>query len=255
MKESAGESNNKIDDEWGWKVEGSDSSVKTVKIDDIVMDIGLQVRKKLDSRAIERYADNYALGRPMDPIKVARVGKVLKLVNGWHRIAALRKIGMEKVQAEIVECRNDAEAGWIAAEANLKNAVPLRPCDTVNVFRMYMRAKKYKNQDGTLQSLRVIRDAIPGVKSHNTIQNWMKKFFPVKARMWKDEERGRNTGGVREGAADDRRITKTKDMLSDALASFKDINDLDARVDIIKLVETMVEEMKQLDIDRIRAEF
>lgn len=57
---------------------------------------------------------------------VAMVGGVPLVVDGWHRVAALRHIGRGRVEAEVVEASRD-EALVLAMMANLRHGLPLKP--------------------------------------------------------------------------------------------------------------------------------
>jgi ParB-like chromosome segregation protein Spo0J len=75
---------------------------EAVLISTLLRDPRFQVRKKLDAHTVSRYASAFSSGRPMPPIKVARIEGALVVVDGWHRLAALERIGRHEVEAEIM---------------------------------------------------------------------------------------------------------------------------------------------------------
>lgn len=94
------------------------ATVHELPLSDILMNEDLQVRRKLDASAIANCASIYKSGGSMTPVRVARIkdGGPLMLVDGWHRIAALRSLGRGRVDAEVFETTMQG-ARWEAARA------------------------------------------------------------------------------------------------------------------------------------------
>jgi ParB-like chromosome segregation protein Spo0J len=147
------------------------------------MDESLQVRRKLNATAIAKYASIYKSGGSMTPVRVARIkgGGPLMLVDGWHRIAALKSLGRGRVEAEVFETTTKG-ARWEAAKANLNHGVPLKGVEYRNVFKAYIHARQHRDAKGRLKSYRDIAAAIGGTRSYSTIRNWMIADFPTIAR-------------------------------------------------------------------------
>src|SRR5690242_16036490 len=76
-------------------------------IGDIVRHERFQIRKKLDKGTVSRYASSYNSGCKMPPVTVAKIRLGFVLVDGFHRIAALEKLGVDTVAADIVEATMD----------------------------------------------------------------------------------------------------------------------------------------------------
>jgi hypothetical protein len=112
----------------------------------------------------------------MPPIKVALIEDARVVVDGWHRLAALEKIGRYEVEGEIVKA-TAREALWLAAQANLEHGLPLKSPEIRAAFRAYIRAQQHRGPRGNLKSYRQIAQELGGVRRYTTIRNWMKKDF------------------------------------------------------------------------------
>jgi len=145
---------------------------------EIVSNSKLQVRRKLEDGAVDKYLRRYKAGLPMPPIKVARVqGGALVLVDGWHRVAALKELGRATAEAEVIPM-SLREARWAAARANLDHGVPLRRGEYRNVFKAYVHARQHIGKRGVFKSYRDIAGEIGGTRSYTTVRNWMLSDFP-----------------------------------------------------------------------------
>jgi len=144
----------------------------------------LQVRNKLDSAAIARYAEMTRAGKLPPPIKVARVKGLLYLLDGWHRMEAgalqtMKGLDGEEVLALMADM-TEPQARWESAQANLGHGVPLRNREMRNVFRAFIKAKRHIKQDGNYMSYREMGEALG--KPHRTIHEWTRRDFPHLAR-------------------------------------------------------------------------
>lgn len=169
-----------------------------VPLDDIIKHAPWQVRAKLNDKAVKRYADMTNAGSLPPPIKVARVGGKLFLVDGWHRMEAgalqlSRGLGTGHEVAVLMADMTRAEAMWEAAKANMGHGVPLNAKDLHAVFKAFVRAKRHVKPDGTLMSYRDISPHIG--KPHTTIRYWMKKYFPAIAAKMGGMENGNPEAG------------------------------------------------------------
>ena len=180
---------------------GQPTDTCELALSDMVIDEAFQVRSGLSMSAVTSYAAKYKAGGSMPPLRVARIidsGGVLALVDGFHRAAALKRLGRETATVEIVE-RTARGAKWEAASANLDHGVQLKSKEYLKVFRALVMAQQNRKENGSLMSYREIAAKIGGTKSHNTIHTWMKSYFPKTA----EAMRGRESGET--GEADTRR--------------------------------------------------
>lgn len=167
------------------------TNVYELPLRDILADDKLQVRRKLDAGAVAKYISVYKAGGPMPPLRVAKLPSgALKLLDGWHRKAALEALGHDKAMVEIVEV-TERGARWEAARANLTHGVPLRRSEYVEVFRAYVHARQHIDRRGHLKSYRDIAQEIGGTRSYSTVRNWMIRYYPdIAARMGGSEVHG-----------------------------------------------------------------
>jgi hypothetical protein len=70
-----------------------------IALSDIILDERLQTREMLNSEAVEDYAARYAEGAEMPAVTLFRDGGTNWLADGFHRVAAARKAGKERILA------------------------------------------------------------------------------------------------------------------------------------------------------------
>lgn len=168
----------------------------------------LQVRSRLDPKAVTRYAERMKAGHTPPPIKVARVERrdgppALYLVDGWHRMEA----GALQLQREAVDAgtagpqvlasvadMSEADARWEAAKANMDHGVALKPKELREVFRAFMKAGKNRRGRAGLLSYQDIGDIIGKPKS--TIHRWMVADYPKTARRMSGDGHGNDEAGL-----------------------------------------------------------
>lgn len=217
------------------------TETRKVRLRDLLLDRRFQVRRALDQGTINRYASIYKNEAPMPPIEVAVVKGVLVVTDGWHRVEALRSLGVAEVEARVEEM-TDREALWRAARANLQHGLPLKAAEHRNVFRAYIRARQHL--DGRrLKSYREIASDLGGVRSHQTISNWMHRDFPrIAQEMSKEETTG--TGGLKETRMKTFRDV-VREHLGDASLALRGIESPLERGEMIAEIEEMLQEAKQ----------
>lgn len=218
---------------------------RTVHVQRIRRDWKYQVRRKLDAAQVDKLAGVYLSGRPVQPIKVALVkgSMVPILIDGWHRVAALEKIGRDTTTAEVIET-TEREATWLAAAANLEHGLPLKSGELRSVFRSYVRARKHITSKGKFKSYRDIAPEIG--KPANTIHRWMHEDFPQVAAKMGGDENFKGKGGLAELPARPLpSVANTQAALQVALENFKAVQCPRARGDLIALAERVAEEMKK----------
>jgi hypothetical protein len=143
------------------------------------------MRAKLDRTTIDRYAKAYRSGAEFPPISIAVVDGRPIVVDGWHRLKAQRKIGRPTVEA-FVATATKSEALAMAAQANLRNGLPLKRKELLSAFKTLIRANQHM-QGTRLLSYRELQDLLGGIVRHTTIRNWMIRHFPRIARQYSGE--------------------------------------------------------------------
>lgn len=109
-----------------------------------------------------------------DPIRVARVGRVLYLVDGSHRLEAYRRAGRRTIPAAIAKM-SLGEAREEAKGSNVMNGKPYTLQDRAALFVAYVAEGRHKNADGSTKPCREIaRDRASGGYSHETVRKKLK---------------------------------------------------------------------------------
>lgn len=66
----------------------------------------------------------------------------------------------------------------VAAQANCKHGLPLKPKEMRNVFKVYVGSRQHREANGWINSYRRMESDLGNRVSYNTLRNWMKKDFP-----------------------------------------------------------------------------
>ena len=75
--------------------------MKTLNINNIVIDKGTQSREKISEDTVTDYAEAMSAGDQFPPITVFHDGVDYYLADGFHRLHAVRRIGKTSIQAEV----------------------------------------------------------------------------------------------------------------------------------------------------------
>jgi len=210
---------------------------------DILQDTDFQVRGKINTALVNRYATNYKAGANMPPVEVAEIDGKLVLVDGWHRLWAQQLLERHDIEA-VVTPMTTKEARWRAAEANLTHGMPLKTREAVKVFKAYVKAGKHR-QGNEFKSYRTISHELHGLRTYGTIRNWMFKFFPKTARRMGNEEmpQGNNYDSPKPlQCAEYDPIASSLDNLITAFGQTSDPRKVD---ETIEWVEEVLERLKQ----------
>ncbi|MCB4822626.1 ParB N-terminal domain-containing protein [Roseicella aerolata] len=230
--------------------------MRTLPIRDISRDPAFQVRERLDPATVERYARVLSNGLNMPPVSVALVRGVPVLVDGWHRITAHERCGIREVPAVVVATdANPSEVLWIAAEANLKHGLRLKPKEVRVAFRAFIRARKHiipKGRGGRealrLMPYREIAQALGGTVSHGTVFNWMRQDFPkIAARYGAQDTPWDASGAAGRLTTDDPEEAHLRAAMAavDSIrAATRGVKDAERRGEVIGAVEAMLAEMR-----------
>jgi ParB-like chromosome segregation protein Spo0J len=92
-----------------------------VTIAEITLADDINIRSELRQDAVERYTE---ILDEMPPVQIWKPNGKMLLVDGWHRIAAARRLGRTEIAAEVHE-GDRTEAMVAAIVANTKHGVPL----------------------------------------------------------------------------------------------------------------------------------
>jgi hypothetical protein len=96
------------------------------------------------------------------------------VVDGFHRLAAARKLGWSHVSANVAKM-TAPEARSYALLANTKHGRALSRFDKDRLFDLYVADGKHRGADGGTKSTRVIQVELNHIYSHETIRQKLKK--------------------------------------------------------------------------------
>jgi hypothetical protein len=226
------------------------ASVETVcvAISAIVRDEANQVRRALDDNLVKRYETAMRNDEAFPPVTVARVNDSLVLVDGWHRLAAMERLGVSDTNVVIVRDCQPREIKWLAAEANLRHGKALTFREIRNAFRAYVQARKHRTTGNGFRSYRDIAKALAGARSHNSVRHWMEQDFPRTFRAMGSHPDG--GGGAWENEPDPeedarRLAAQACSRLEEALAAFRAVTSQEDRKEIVKVAREMMGAMEK----------
>jgi hypothetical protein len=226
-------------------VAASPAAVPTeeVLISSLIEDRRFQARSGLHQPHVSRLKQAYVAHSQLPPIRVAVVGGRPFLVDGWHRVAALRALGRAEVTAFVSEETVEGALG-LAAKANLAHGLPLKPKEAKAAYRQYIKAKLNLDAKGHRKSYREMAAELG--KPHTTIRNWTKEMFPKLYRLmgahqdvpWERDDLA--SGSFSEGRA----IAEVHYHLEQALAHSLGVRDPVARWSIVERAGTLLSKIK-----------
>lgn len=112
-------------------------------------------------------------GEAKDPIRVARIGKALYVVDGFHRLEAYRKVGRSTVPA-LVAKMNLQEARSSARAFNAMNGRSYSRADKELVWGTYLAEGNHMDALGNVKSCREIAQELGQVYSYETVRKKLK---------------------------------------------------------------------------------
>lgn len=175
-----------------------------------------------------RYAALIKNGVELPPVDVALMDGVLYLVDGFHRVRALKEAGRCRVKA-VVKPMTWPEAVKMAVQANTKHGIPLKKKDIRRAFRMFIKAGLHKKRVGigkgriVLMSYREVTEhAVGNAVAHGTVRNWIKRDFPsLFEQMGRPDEERYIKGGLMT-----RRGTNLLDLVNERINEAEKLLDL-----------------------------
>jgi hypothetical protein len=110
---------------------------KTVKIKNIIDDDAIYPREQTNWHKILNYKNDMEAGCKFPPIKLGSFNKKLYLVDGEHRIQALKQLGIDEVDAEIQDYTSLLDMKKDAAFINSRHGLGLNRYDQSRVYRRF----------------------------------------------------------------------------------------------------------------------
>ncbi len=106
------------------------STTRRISLDEMVIDPSVNIRDRLDERLITEYMGNFAY---LPKVVIFETSKGLILADGFHRVAAARRLGHTEILAEVRK-GTYAEALEYAALVNLRHGSRLQAPDRANAI-------------------------------------------------------------------------------------------------------------------------
>ncbi len=179
---------------------------------DIVEDPNLKAREETGPPTVLRYRDAMQAGAKFPPLTVARVGGVLCLVDGFHRLKAVRRLGARMVPVTMLQDGATSDDAFFAAvTANLTHGRGLSREERRAAFRRYLDTGRHLYRRTTrsgkptgrmlVKSLREMAADFGGGFSHMTVKGYLAAMAPdILRRIGKPAGR---RGDDQEAAAED----------------------------------------------------
>jgi uncharacterized ParB-like nuclease family protein len=127
----------------------------------------------VDGRHVRVLEWTLEAGGALEPVKVARIGKALYLVDGFHRMEAARRAGRITIGAKVARMSLE-EARDFALLANTRHGKNLKPKDKARLFARYVELGKHLGPHGSVKPSRTIAAELDHVYSHETIRTKLK---------------------------------------------------------------------------------
>lgn len=112
-------------------------------------------------------------GGDLPPIKVARVGRALYVVDGFHRLEAHAGAGRDTINADVAKMTLP-EAQEEARLANTTHGKGLSNADKRKAFDAMVEAGRHLDAHGTLKPSRTIAAELNYLYSHETVRQKLK---------------------------------------------------------------------------------
>lgn len=119
-----------------------------VRIAAISVDSSTQVRVRIDQETVETYAERMEAGDKFPPLIAYRDSTYgYWLADGFHRLAAAKRLGWEEVPVQVFE-GSRRDAAWHAVSANKTNGLRMTNADKERAVKLALSLRpKASNQD------------------------------------------------------------------------------------------------------------
>jgi hypothetical protein len=119
--------------------------VRAIKLEDISLDAGTQIRAGMREEVVSEYAERMLAGDQFPPVDVFFDGTAYYLVDGFHRVLAASRAKLSVIQC-IVHPGNVSDAIWFAIGANRKNGLQRTAMDKRRAIETALGAFSDKTQ-------------------------------------------------------------------------------------------------------------
>ena len=227
-----------------------------IPFDQLVESSRFQIRQALTEVFVRRYMAAYEVGADMPPIEVAVVtgpnGKPgYYLCDGFHRVAALKRLGRTEAYAVIYSLPSLNDVQWLGWQKN-QHGVHYTKDERIAAFKLYLTMGQHlfrprPNAQRQLKSIRQI--AKEWFKSPDAIWKMIQKVNPRLAAEYRKKNRGREGRPAGEGNLPARQLMPldvARHDLKNVLNVAKTATPPQQQ-QIVQAAETMVERLKHLE--------
>ena len=225
-------------------------TLASIPIDRIVVDERFQIRSGLTEDYVKKYTLRYKVEAELPPIEVADVDGAYFLIDGFHRLEALRRLGRTQATARIRALPDLNAVLWEGFEINSRHGVHYSKEERRRGFKLYLKMGRCY-VEGKPRTARWLKSLNQIGKEWGISPHTIKKLIQqVDRRLWADymaRGEGRlenNSGGIRPS----KKITPeeiAKRSIANALAATQGIHSPEARGEVIAKTEAAAEDMKK----------
>ena len=125
--------------------------LRSLLIKDLVQDMEIYPRDEVNWMTVVRYKDNMQSGSVFPPVMVAQYRSKFILLDGFHRVAACQRLGIERIKAEVWKGLTKEKMYLKGVEANAKNA---RAFSSKELRQIVLRCRNdYKMPDNEISTI------------------------------------------------------------------------------------------------------
>ena len=147
-------------------------------LDDIVTDATqTQIRERTFDSTVRDYAVAMENGTTFPAVLVANLNRVYHLIDGFHRVEALRYLGINRVRARVINVKSLDEARYEAVKANCSNGRQLTNKEKAKALDFYIHTGKHLTKNKQLKSFSEITADL-GFWTRQTVAARIKKHYP-----------------------------------------------------------------------------
>lgn len=119
-------------------------SARTIKLDEIRIDGGTQIRVNISQETVYKYKENMEDGDQFPPVEVVYDGASYWLIDGFHRYHAMKLIGYRTVEV-LYRPGTLREARILALAMNSKHGLPRTNADKRNSVEKSLEMEEFKS--------------------------------------------------------------------------------------------------------------
>ncbi len=115
------------------------SIISKIELDSIVVNKQVYPREQPNEEKIEEYYQKMRKGEIFPRVTVTGIKGTIYLVDGFHRINAMLKLGLREADVDVIKCKSEEDAYVESIKRNVIHGVSLTSKDKVGII------KKLKN--------------------------------------------------------------------------------------------------------------